>query len=40
VVEKALQDAGAACPVRVEVVDAIAREAGPAAKVKLVCSEL
>jgi hypothetical protein len=38
--EEALHDAGAAFPVEVEVVDAIAREEGPAAKVKLVRSEL
>lgn len=38
--EEALHDAGVAFPVEVEVVDAIAREEGPAAKVKLVRSEL
>jgi hypothetical protein len=38
-VESALSDAGARFPVRVEVVDEIAREAGHAAKVKLVVSE-
>jgi len=38
-VDEALRGAGAACPVSVEVVDEIAREAGPAAKLKLVRSE-
>jgi phenylacetate-coenzyme A ligase PaaK-like adenylate-forming protein len=38
--EDAVQDAGAVCAVDVEVVDEIAREPGPAAKVKLVRSEL
>lgn len=38
--EAALRDAGAACPIAVEVVDRIAREPGSAAKVKLVRSEL
>jgi phenylacetate-coenzyme A ligase PaaK-like adenylate-forming protein len=37
--EDAVRDAGAVCPVYVEVVDEIAREPGPAAKVKLVRSE-
>jgi phenylacetate-coenzyme A ligase PaaK-like adenylate-forming protein len=39
-VRKALRDAGADVPVRVESVAAIEREPGPAAKVKLVRSEL
>jgi phenylacetate-coenzyme A ligase PaaK-like adenylate-forming protein len=39
-VENALQEAGAACAVRVEVVQEIARERGHAAKLKLVRSEL
>lgn len=38
--EESLCDAGAASAVAVEVVDRIAREPGPAAKVKLVCSEV
>jgi phenylacetate-coenzyme A ligase PaaK-like adenylate-forming protein len=38
--EDALRAAGAVCPVHVEVVEEIAREPGPAAKVKLVRSEL
>ena len=39
-VETALMRAGAQLPVRVEVVDEIAREPGHAAKVKLVVSEV
>ena len=39
-VEHAIDEAGARIPVRVEVVDAIAREAGHAAKAKLVVSEV
>jgi phenylacetate-coenzyme A ligase PaaK-like adenylate-forming protein len=39
-IEDVLADADAACAVRVEVVDGIAREPGPAAKVKLVRSEV
>ena len=38
--ERALADAGASCPVDVDPVDEIAREPGPAAKLKLVRSEL
>jgi len=38
--EHALAEAGAECPVHVEAVDDIAREPGPAAKLKLVRSEL
>jgi phenylacetate-coenzyme A ligase PaaK-like adenylate-forming protein len=38
--EAAVREAGARCPVEVELVDEIAREPGPAAKVKLVRSEL
>ena len=38
--EDAVRAAGAACPVAVDVVDEIAREPGPAAKVKLVRSEV
>ena len=37
--EDVMRDAGAVCPVEVEVVDEIAREPGPAAKAKLVRSE-
>lgn len=39
-VEQAVRDAGAACSVQVEMVGEIAREPGPAAKAKLVRSEL
>ena len=39
-VDAVLAEAGAAVQVTVEVVDAIEREPGHAAKVKLVCSEV
>jgi phenylacetate-coenzyme A ligase PaaK-like adenylate-forming protein len=39
-VARVLADAGAVAPVRVELVDEIEREPGPAAKVKVVCTEV
>jgi hypothetical protein len=39
-VEDALEEAGADVPVRVEAVDGIEREPGPAAKLKLVRSDV